>query len=55
MPVLNADVLKHASVLGHALDAHVNQHISFDRKHYEYPDSPANFQRTQYHHPVITQ
>ena len=27
--------------------------ISWDRKHYEYPDNPKNIQITQYHNPII--
>ena len=30
-----------------------NEVISWDRKHYEYPDNPKNIQITQFHHPII--
>ena len=30
-----------------------NEVISWDRKHYEYPDNPKNIQITQFHNPII--
>lgn len=53
LPAVNSAAVRKAVLLGKALNATVNQVISWDRKHYEYPDLPKNYQLTQFHRPVI--
>jgi aspartyl-tRNA(Asn)/glutamyl-tRNA(Gln) amidotransferase subunit B len=53
LPVLNQEAVKKAVLLGTALKAHVAPYSRFDRKSYFYPDSPRNFQITQYEMPII--
>ena len=53
LPILNKEAVKKAVLLGHALRAQVAPYSRFDRKSYFYPDSPRNFQITQFEHPII--
>lgn len=53
LPVLNEEAVKKAIQLGLALNAQVARFSTFDRKSYFYPDSPRNFQITQFYHPII--
>lgn len=53
LPVLNKEAVKKAVQLGCALQAEVAKFSKFDRKSYFYPDSPRNFQITQYDQPII--
>lgn len=53
LPVLNQEAVKKAVLLGCALNAHVAKYSRFDRKSYFYPDSPRNFQITQFEMPII--
>lgn len=53
LPVLNKEAVKKAVQLGLAIDAQVARCSTFDRKSYFYPDSPKNFQITQFFHPII--
>lgn len=53
LPVLNKEAVKKAVQLGCALNAQVAKFSKFDRKSYFYPDSPRNFQITQYDQPII--
>lgn len=53
LPVLNKEAVKKAVQLGCALNATVATFSKFDRKSYFYPDSPRNFQITQYDQPII--
>jgi aspartyl-tRNA(Asn)/glutamyl-tRNA(Gln) amidotransferase subunit B len=53
LPVLNKEAVKKAILVGIALNAHVARISTFDRKSYFYPDSPRNFQITQYENPII--
>lgn len=53
LPVLNKEAVQKAVLLGCALDAEVCTFSKFDRKSYFYPDSPRNFQITQFDHPII--
>src|SRR3990167_2536541 len=48
LPVLNKEVVKKAVQLGLAIDANISKVTTFDRKSYFYPDSPRNFQITQF-------
>lgn len=53
LPVLNKAAVHKAIVLGCALEATIPSFSAFDRKSYFYPDSPRNFQITQFFHPII--
>lgn len=53
LPVLNAGAVRKAIRLGCALNAKIAEVCSFDRKSYFYPDSPRNFQITQFYEPII--
>lgn len=53
LPVLNKEAVKKAVQLGLALNASIQKFSKFDRKSYFYPDSPRNFQITQYDQPII--
>lgn len=53
LPVLNKEAVKKAVQLGCALGAKVAKFSKFDRKSYFYPDSPRNFQITQYDQPIV--
>jgi len=54
LPVLNKEAVRKAVQLGCALNAKINHFSKFDRKSYFYPDSPRNFQITQYDEPIIS-
>lgn len=53
LPVLNREAVRKAVQFGLAVDAKVNLVSRFDRKSYFYPDSPRNFQITQFERPII--
>lgn len=53
LPVLNRAAVRKAIALGCAIGAKVAERSSFDRKSYFYPDSPRNFQITQFYEPII--
>jgi aspartyl-tRNA synthetase len=54
LPALNKEAINKAILFGKAVDSSFsNEVISWDRKHYEYPDNPKNIQITQFHNPVI--
>lgn len=53
LPVLNAEAVRKAVQFGCAVNATVAKFSKFDRKSYFYPDSPRNFQITQYDEPII--
>ncbi|MBS3904238.1 MAG: Asp-tRNA(Asn)/Glu-tRNA(Gln) amidotransferase subunit GatB [Simkania sp.] len=53
LPVLNKEAVKKAVQFGCAIGAKVEKFSKFDRKSYFYPDSPRNFQITQYDQPII--
>jgi aspartyl-tRNA(Asn)/glutamyl-tRNA(Gln) amidotransferase subunit B len=53
LPVLNKEVVKKAVLFGLAINAQVQKFSKFDRKSYFYPDSPRNFQITQFDQPII--
>lgn len=53
LPVLNKEAVRKAVLFGCAINAHVAQYSRFDRKSYFYPDSPRNFQITQFEMPII--
>lgn len=51
LPKLNEKVLDYAIKAALALGCEINEESSFDRKNYFYPDSPKNYQITQYFKP----
>ncbi len=53
LPVINKAAVKKAIQLGLALNAQVARFSTFDRKSYFYPDSPRNYQITQFYNPII--
>ena len=54
LPAINKEAIKKAIYFGKAVKSSFeNEEISWDRKHYEYPDNPKNIQITQFHNPVI--
>lgn len=54
LPVLNKEAVRKAVQFGLAIKAEIALVSTFDRKSYFYPDSPRNFQITQFEHPIIT-
>ncbi|MEP5339751.1 MAG: bifunctional amidotransferase subunit GatB/aspartate--tRNA ligase AspS [Algibacter sp.] len=54
LPSINKEAITKAIYFGKAVKSTFeNETISWDRKHYEYPDNPKNIQITQFHNPVI--
>lgn len=53
LPVLNKEAVDLAIRFGCAINARVAEFSKFDRKSYFYPDSPRNFQITQFDMPII--
>lgn len=53
LPVLNKEAVRKAVMFGLAIKASIPLFSKFDRKSYFYPDSPRNFQITQYDQPIV--
>ncbi len=53
LPVLNKEAIKKAVMFGCAVNAKIAHFSKFDRKSYFYPDSPRNFQITQFDQPIV--
>lgn len=53
LPVLNKEAVHLAVLFGCAVNANVAHVSKFDRKSYFYPDSPRNFQITQFDQPIV--
>ena len=53
LPVLNKEAVRKAVQFGCAINAEVQKFSKFDRKSYFYPDSPRNFQITQFEQPIV--
>lgn len=53
LPVLNQEAVRKAVQFGCAINAEVARFSKFDRKSYFYPDSPRNFQITQFDEPIV--
>ncbi|TWO32528.1 bifunctional amidotransferase subunit GatB/aspartate--tRNA ligase AspS [Seonamhaeicola sediminis] len=54
LPAVNKEAITKAIYFGKAVKSTFsNDVISWDRKHYEYPDNPKNIQITQFHNPII--
>ena len=52
LPALNRQAVVAAVKAGLALDCKINNHSSFDRKNYFYPDLPKGYQITQFFEPI---
>lgn len=53
LPVLNKEAVRKAVQFGCAVGAKIAKFSKFDRKSYFYPDSPRNFQITQFDEPIV--
>lgn len=53
LPVLNKEAVHKAVLFGCAINAEIAKFSKFDRKSYFYPDSPRNFQITQFDQPIV--
>lgn len=53
LPVLNKEAVRKAVQFGCAVQGKVALFSKFDRKSYFYPDSPRNFQITQFDEPIV--
>lgn len=53
LPVINKEAVNKAIMFGKAIGAEIPLYSRFDRKSYFYPDSPRNFQITQFDHPIL--
>ncbi len=53
LPVLNQEAVRKAVMFGCAINAEIPFFSKFDRKSYFYPDSPRNYQITQFDQPII--
>lgn len=53
LPILNEQAVKKAIQWGLSIGAKIAPVSRFDRKSYFYPDSPRNFQITQFDHPIV--
>ncbi len=53
LPVLNKEVIRKAVQFGCAVNSQISLFSQFDRKSYFYPDSPRNFQITQFEFPIV--
>lgn len=54
LPAVNKEAIRKAIYFGKAVNSGMgNPTVFWDRKHYEYPDLPKNFQLTQFHRPII--
>lgn len=54
LPVLNKEAVKKAVQFGLSVNGNVALFSKFDRKSYFYPDSPRNFQITQFEKPIVS-
>lgn len=53
LPVLNKEAVKKAVLFGLAIGSDIATFSKFDRKSYFYPDSPRNYQITQFDYPIL--
>lgn len=53
LPVLNGEAVRKAIQFGCAVGGEIAEQSRFDRKSYFYPDSPRNFQITQFAQPIV--
>jgi len=53
LPELNKSAVEKSIILGAGLNATIPDLVRWDRKHYQYPDLPKNYQLTQLDYPII--
>lgn len=53
LPVLNKEAVRKAVQFGCAIQSQIPNSSRFDRKSYFYPDTPRNFQITQFEKPIV--
>ena len=53
LPVLNKECVRQAVKTGLGLNAKINKYSEFSRKNYFYPDTPQNYQITQFEYPLV--
>ena len=53
LPIVNSAVFRKAIQFGLSINAKINRHSAFDRKHYFYPDLPKGYQISQFYLPII--
>ncbi|MDR1719199.1 MAG: bifunctional amidotransferase subunit GatB/aspartate--tRNA ligase AspS [Dysgonamonadaceae bacterium] len=54
LPAINKEAVRKAVLFGKAVHSSLkNKVVCWDRKHYEYPDLPKNYQLTQFQKPII--
>lgn len=53
LPMLNKEAVAFAIAFGLAVGATISPYSTFDRKSYFYPDSPRNYQITQFFNPIL--
>lgn len=53
LPVINAQVIRMATLFGLAIEADITRRSVFARKHYFYPDLPKGYQISQYDLPIV--
>ncbi|WP_353249618.1 Asp-tRNA(Asn)/Glu-tRNA(Gln) amidotransferase subunit GatB [Salinisphaera sp. T31B1] len=53
LPVINAEVIRMATLFGLAIDAEIAPRSVFARKHYFYPDLPKGYQISQFELPIV--
>ncbi len=54
MPVVNKKAVELATLVGLALNCTINEHNTFARKNYYYPDLPKGYQISQYELPIAS-
>jgi len=54
LPVINAGVIRMATMFGLAIDAQIAPYSVFARKHYFYPDLPKGYQISQFELPIVS-
>ncbi len=52
LPVVNKKAVESSILIGLALNCNIAEHCTFARKQYFYPDTPKNFQTSQYEDPI---
>ncbi|WP_207344459.1 Asp-tRNA(Asn)/Glu-tRNA(Gln) amidotransferase subunit GatB [Arthrobacter sp. E3] len=52
LPVVNKKAVESSILIGLALNCKIAEHCTFARKQYFYPDTPKNFQTSQYEDPI---
>lgn len=52
LPVVNKTAVEYSILIGLALNCKIAEHCTFARKQYFYPDTPKNFQTSQYEDPI---